>query len=152
MSQLPRIRPAVASDEAAIRACAEQAYRQYVELIGRKPAPMLADYGAQIAAGQVYVATDEQGELQGFIVFYAEGRHMLLENVAVTAAGQGKGIGKALVRFCEEATLRLKLGSVRLYTNAKMSANLAIYPRLGYVEIARRLEDGFDRVYFEKTL
>ena len=150
MTQYAKIRSAVASDEAQIRICAEHAYTQYIAAIGRKPAPMLADFAAQIAAGQVHVCVDEHDDLQGFIVFFVVGQHMFLENVAVSTEGQGKGIGKALVQFCEKQTQQLRLHSVLLYTNAKMTANLAIYPRLGYVEIDRRLEEGFDRVYFEK--
>lgn len=38
------IRPANANDEPEIRECAEQAYARYVPVIGRKPAPMLADF------------------------------------------------------------------------------------------------------------
>lgn len=146
------IRQAVADDEAAVRACAEQAYARYVDVMGRKPAPMLADFGAQIAAGCVYLCTGEQDELQGFIVFFPVDQHMFLENVAVSKAGRGKGIGKSLVQFCEAQALRLGLGSVHLYTNARMTDNLSMYPRLGYVEVQRRSEDGFDRVYFEKRL
>jgi GNAT superfamily N-acetyltransferase len=152
MSELHRIRQAVADDEDAVLACAEQAYAQYVSVIGRKPAPMLADFRAQIAAGFVHLCIGEQEELRGFIVFYPVGQHMLLENVAVSKAGRGKGIGKALIQFCEAQATRLGFGSVCLYTNEKMTDNLSIYPRLGYVEVQRRSEDGFDRVYFEKRL
>lgn len=66
------IRLAEASDEPDIRNCAEQAYARYVPVIGRKPAPMIADFITQIAAGVVYVATDDQASFQGFIVFYAK--------------------------------------------------------------------------------
>ena len=45
------IRQARASDEAEIRHCTEAAYARYIPLIGRKPAPMLADFAAQIVAG-----------------------------------------------------------------------------------------------------
>lgn len=152
MSEPHMIRRAVADDEAAVRDCAEQAYAHYVPLIGQKPAPMLADFRARIAAGHVYLSSGEHGELQGFIVFFALEQHMFLENVAVSKTGRGKGIGKALIQFCEAQAARLGLGSVRLYTNAKMTDNLSIYPRLGYLEVQRRLEDGFDRVYFEKSL
>jgi hypothetical protein len=38
-----------------------------------------------------------------------------------------------------------------LYTNEKMTDNLSIYRKLGYVEVARRTENGFNRVYFEKN-
>jgi hypothetical protein len=33
-----------------------------------------------------------------------------------------------------------------------MVENLALYPRLGYREDGRRVEDGFDRVFFSKRL
>ncbi|WP_338082019.1 GNAT family N-acetyltransferase [Donghicola mangrovi] len=144
------IRLAHSGDEAAIRACAQAAYVRYVPLIGREPAPMLADYGAQIAGGLVHVAVDGQGALAGFIVYYPEGRHMLLENVAVAPNAAGRGVGKALIAHCERAARQAGLGGVMLYTNAKMVENLSIYPRLGYQEVDRRTEDGFDRVYFLK--
>ncbi|MDH7795281.1 MULTISPECIES: GNAT family N-acetyltransferase [unclassified Beijerinckia] len=146
------IRKAVEDDEAAIRACAENAYSPYVAAIGRKPAPMVADFASQIAAGQVYVAMNEADHLQGFIVFSAREYFMFLENIAVQPAATGRGIGKSLVRFCEDEARRAGLNAVHLYTNEKMTDNLSIYPRLGYVEVERRTEDGFNRVFFEKHL
>jgi GNAT superfamily N-acetyltransferase len=146
------IRKAVPEDEAAIRDCADRAYGRYVAAIGRKPAPMEADYASQIASGQVHVVVDGTGALEGFIVFFPAADHMLLENVAVQPAASGHGVGKSLIRFCEAEALRLGLAAVRLYTNEKMTDNLSLYPRLGYVEVERRMEDGFDRVYFEKPL
>ncbi|MFI8480553.1 GNAT family N-acetyltransferase [Pseudomonas sp. NPDC078700] len=146
------IRSATASDEASIRACAELAYEGYVHVMGRKPAPMLADYAAQIAAGIVYLATDEQGNFQGFIVFYAKDGHLLLENVAVLPGAAGRGVGKSLITFCEQTGRQLGINTVQLYTNERMSDNLLIYPKLGYVQVARRTEAGFNRVYFEKRL
>ncbi len=146
------IRQAKASDEPEIRECAEQAYARYMPLIGRKPAPMVADYATQIADGEVFVAMDAQDGFQGFIVFYAEEWHILLENVAVLPRAAGRGVGKTLIHFCENAARERGLGAVRLYTNEKMTENLSIYPKLGYAEVGRRIEDGFNRVYFEKTL
>jgi ribosomal protein S18 acetylase RimI-like enzyme len=146
------IRQAEAADEPDIRNCAEQAYAPYVPLIGRKPAPMIADFGAQIAAGHIYVATGDDGIFQGFIVFYPEERHILLENVAVLPRAAGRGIGKALIRFCENEARQGGFSAVHLYTNEKMTENLSIYPRLGYAEVGRRSEDGFNRVFFEKPL
>ncbi len=146
------IRIAVKRDEAAIRACAECAYARYVAAIGRKPAPMTADYAAQIAAGDIHVAVDAEDRLQGFIAFFPEDDHVLLENVAMLPSAAGQGIGKSLILFCEDTARARGFGAVRLYTNEKMVDNLSIYPRLGYVEIDRRVEDGFSRVYFEKDL
>lgn len=146
------IRLAKANDEPEIRDCAEQAYARYVPAIGRKPAPMVADFLAQIAAGMVYVATDDQAIFQGFIVFYAEDEHMLLENVAVLPSAAGRGVGRALISFCEASARQRGINGVHLYTNEKMTDNLMIYPKLGYVKVAQRTEDGFKRVYFEKSL
>nr|WP_314873182.1 GNAT family N-acetyltransferase [uncultured Pseudomonas sp.] len=146
------IRIAEAIDEPDIRQCADQAYARYVSVIGRKPAPMVADYVTQIAAGVVYVAADDQGRFQGFIVFYVESGYALLENVAVLPSEAGRGVGKSLIGFCEDDARGRGLSAVRLYTNAAMSDNLAIYPRLGYVKVAERREDGFNRVFFEKNL
>jgi len=146
------IRQATAHDEAQIRECAEQAYARYIQIIGRKPAPMVADFATQIADGDVFVATDDRNAFQGFIVFYAEERHMLLENVAVLPRAAGRGVGKQLVNFCENAARERGFSAVQLYTNEKMTENLSIYPKLGYTEVGRHTEDGFNRVYFEKVL
>lgn len=145
------IRLAEPGDEAAVRACAEAAYAPYVPLIGRKPAPMVADFAALIAAGRVHVA-EAEGRVAGLAVFFPENGRMFLENVAVAPAMAGRGIGRALIGHCEARARRLGLASVRLYTNARMAANLSIYPHLGYAETGRRHEDGFDRVFFEKPL
>lgn len=145
------IRPARPEDEPAIRDCAARAYARYIPVMGRKPAPMLADVAAQIAGGQVHVATGPDG-LLGYIVFYRAGDHMLLESVAVLPGAAGRGTGKALIAVCEDAARQLGLRAVQLYTNVRMAENLAIYLHLGYVETARRTEDGFHRVYFEKRL
>lgn len=88
------IRQAVANDEPEIRECARQAYARYVPLIGRKPAPMTADFAKQITAGEVYVAVDDHDGFQGFIVFFPENEYVLLENVAVLPCAAGRGIGK----------------------------------------------------------
>lgn len=77
---------------------------------------------------------------------------MFLENVAVCVAASGQGVGKLLIQFCEAEARRLGLAAVHLYANARMTDNLSIYPRLGYFEVDRCSEDGFNRVFFEKRL
>jgi len=146
------IRPATPEDEVAIRACARAAYTRYIPAMGREPAPMVADFAAQTGAGCIWVAAVDGGSVQGFIVFYAKGDTMLLENVAVHPDAAGQGIGRALIAFCEAAARQAGLRAVDLYTNAKMIENLSLYPRLGYMQTDRRTEDGFDRVYFRKRL
>lgn len=61
-----------------------------------------------------------------------------------------EGHGRCLI--CEDAARQCGMSGLHLYTNEKMTDNLSIYPKLGYVKVAQRTEDGFKRVYFEKTL
>lgn len=42
--------------------------------------------------------------------------------------------------------------AITLYTNEKMHENLALYPKMGFVQTDARVEDGYRRVYFRKTL
>ncbi|MEM1277359.1 MAG: GNAT family N-acetyltransferase [Pseudomonadota bacterium] len=145
-----KIRAALPEDTATVRAIAEEAYQPYVAAIGRKPAPMVADFAAQIADGRVWVI--ERRRLEGFIVFYPLGNLMFLENVATHPEARGHGLGRALIEHCEAMARAQGLALVELYANAKMTANQNFYRRLGYEMFDRRNEDGFDRIYFRKTL
>jgi hypothetical protein len=53
------IRLAVPGDCPAVEAIVQAAYAPYVPRIGRKPGPMLDDYGARIRAKQVHVLESE---------------------------------------------------------------------------------------------
>ena len=146
---IQRARP---EDEAHIRQIAEEAYQPYVRRIGRKPAPMVADFGALIEAAEIWIAA-EHVEIMGFIVLRdRDALSLHVENVAVAPERHGLGIGRALLDFAEQEARRLGKGRLDLYTNAAMRENLTLYPALGWAETERRREDGFDRVYFEKVL
>jgi ribosomal protein S18 acetylase RimI-like enzyme len=110
-----------------------------------------ADYDALVTARDVTVVV-EDGTIVGAIVLRPQPEGLLVENVAVLPAAQGRGIGRQLMAFAEERARELGLAKLRLYTNERMTENLAFYPALGYVEVGRRHEDGFDRVFFEKSL
>jgi ribosomal protein S18 acetylase RimI-like enzyme len=143
------IRAAVPSDLASVRRCVLEAYALCVPRIGREPAPMTADYAGLIGRGEIWV-TEEAGGVVGVLVLRPEPASLLLENVAVLPAFQGRGIGRALIAFAEKHAGELGLPEVTLYTNERMTENLRLYPALGYVETGRRLEEGFARVYFRK--
>ena len=69
-SRLPvEIRPASAGDADAIRMCARAAYAQYVQAIGREPAPMVADFHQDLADQKFWVAEND-ARLDGFNVFF----------------------------------------------------------------------------------
>lgn len=144
------IRQAKPDDAAAIREIAEASYARYVPRIGRRPAPMDADIDAQIGQGVLYVYDDAKP--LGYIAFWPERGAMVLDAVGVAPEASGRGIGKALIGFCEAEAARLGLDRISLYTNAKMTENLSMYPHLGYVETHRMVQDGFDRVFFEKPV
>jgi ribosomal protein S18 acetylase RimI-like enzyme len=146
------VRPARPEEGSIIRNCANEAYAQYVERIGREPAPMVADFESQIEQGIVYVSIDDQNDIQGFIVFYPKEDQVHLENVAVFKQYQGMGVGKQLISYCEKTAAQNGFSTIELYTNEKMTENLDVYPRLGYTETGRRQEDGFNRVFFRKEI
>ncbi len=145
------IRAADEADIEDVRACAERAYSIYVQRIGRKPAPMVADFEAAGRQGALYVCRLAES-LAGYVVFYSRGRHIHLENLAVDPACQQRGIGTRLIAFVEAEARQRGADCIELYTNARMYENLVLYPRLGFRQFDRRTEAGFDRVYFRKVL
>jgi hypothetical protein len=73
------IRAAVREDRDAVRDVVRSAYARYVNGIGREPAPMGADYAALLAAGELWVTTDDSDRPIGVLVMRPEGRALLLE-------------------------------------------------------------------------
>ncbi len=59
---------------------------------------------------------------------------------------------RQLVDWVERQAQAAGHRELRLYTNARMTENLRLYPRLGWVQTGRRIEDGLDRVFFHKTV
>jgi ribosomal protein S18 acetylase RimI-like enzyme len=110
---------------------------------------MDADYDAAVGEGRTWVA-DVDGEIAGLLVLCAESDHLLIENVAVEPARQGAGIGRALLAFAEQQAVARGLPELRLYTHVRMTENRALYARLGYREVERRSENGFERVFMSK--
>jgi ribosomal protein S18 acetylase RimI-like enzyme len=145
-----RIRPAELEDVAALREIARRAYEGYVERIGRRPAPMDADYAARVGRGEVWAAAEERPV--GMLVLVGGPDHVVIENVAVDPSWQGRGIGRALLAFAEDEARRRGIGELRLYTNVLMTENLRLYARLGYREDERRREHGFERVFLSKRV
>jgi ribosomal protein S18 acetylase RimI-like enzyme len=129
----------------------QRAYGHYVERIGLRPAPMDADYEALVAEGRTWVA-ELDGEIVGLLVLETEDDHLLIENVAVEPARQGGGIGRSLLAFAEQQAAAAGLAELRLYTHVKMTENQALYARLGYREVERRAERGFERVFMSKRV
>jgi ribosomal protein S18 acetylase RimI-like enzyme len=145
------IRLARDGEHIAVGACVDAAYARYIERIGKKPAPMLADYAALIARGVVYVVPDENA-LRAVAVLILHDDHLFLENIAVHPACQGRGVGRVLMDFVEEQARAAERDEIRLYTHERMTENLPFYRGLGYEEVERRTEDGYARVFMRKVL
>ena len=145
------LRPAAVADLPQVRALVMAAYAPYVPRIGRKPGPMDDDYAALIAAGQVHLL-DAAGAIEGIVVLIPEADAMLLDNVAVAPDAQGRGLGLFLISHAEAVARAAGYRALRLYTHERMTENIALYRRLGFVETHRAEEKGFRRVYMTKLL
>ncbi len=147
----PRIRPAVPLDSDAVRRIVEAAYERYVARMGKRPAPMLDDYGELIGRGVVDVAVAGD-RVVGVIVLWPEADHLYVDNIAVDPAIQGSGAGGALLAHADEAARAAGRSEIRLYTNEAMTENLDYYPRRGFTETHRAEADGYHRVYFSRPV
>jgi ribosomal protein S18 acetylase RimI-like enzyme len=145
------IRLARPEDRAVVEAIVRQAYTVYLDRMDKPPGPMLDDYAAPIAKGAVTVR-ETDGEIEAIIVLLPQSGHLLLDNIAVRPDRQGMGIGRELILFAESEARRLGFAEVRLYTHEKMTENIALYTRLGFVETGRRRQAGYDRVFMTKRV
>ena len=142
-------RSATTGDAASVTALVKAAYGHYEERIGMVPRPMTDDYTEVIKNYRVPLA--ERGQTNvGMIVLTVTDDGFLIDNVAVEPSSRGKGIGKALLAFAEAEARRAGFDSIYLYTHEKMTENIALYSRIGYVEYERRPQEDFSLVYMRK--
>jgi N-acetylglutamate synthase-like GNAT family acetyltransferase len=134
----PPLRRARAEDAAAVAELVNRAYVKYVPRMGRPPVPMVEDYPDVIRRHQVWVV-EEDGALAAVLVLIPEDDMLLIDNIAVEPSYQGSGLGRRLMAFAESEALRQGFSSLRLYTNEKMTENIAFYSRLGYRETGREI-------------
>ena len=147
----PRIRAATADDVSSITQIVGQAYRHYIARIGKPPGPTLDDYAARVLEGAVWVL-EEGAAVLGIIVLLPAPDYLLLDNIAISPARQGLGLGRRLLAFAEAEALRLGYSEIRLYTHQTMVENQRLYASIGYEETGRGTEAGYDRVFMRKQL
>jgi ribosomal protein S18 acetylase RimI-like enzyme len=146
-----RIRAARAGDVPSIAEIVDQAYQPYIARIGKPPGPMLDDYAARVSQGLVWVL-EEGAVIAGIIVLLPAPNYLLLDNIAVSPARQGSGLGRQLLAFVEAEALRRGYREIRLYTHQTMVENQRLYASIGYEETGRGTEAGYDRVFMSKKL
>ena len=128
---MAEIRRAGPEDAAAIAALTRAAYEKWVPVIGRLPKPMAADYDVAVREHLIELL-EEDGMLVGLVECIREPDHLLIENLAVAPAHQGKGHGHRLIARVEALARELGLSEVRLYPNKLFAENVAFYKKLGY--------------------
>ena len=146
------IRRAAPADAPAIDALTQAAYAKWVPVIGRKPLPMLADYGEAVRAHRIDVIDAPDG-LAALVELEPFPDHLLIVNLAVRPDRHGQGLGSRLLEHAEDVARSLGLPELRLYTNSLMAKNIALYGRRGYV-VDRREErgPGWTTVHMSKRL
>jgi ribosomal protein S18 acetylase RimI-like enzyme len=145
------IRRATPADAAAIAALTDAAYAKYVPRMGRKPQPMTVDYHQMVAAHPVWVLHVEQA-LAGVLVLEHEPDTLLIYSVAIHPDCQRRGFGRRLLAWAEQEAQQAGYSNIRLYTNALMDENIALYKSLGYHETHREPFNGLFIVHLSKPL
>ena len=145
------LRRATGDDIDAIEGLITESFGKYVERIGKPPAPMLADYAGLLDTSRIWVL-ERRDAVIAVLVTQHHGDHLLLDTVAVAPGAQGGGHGRRLLERAERDATEQGLSEVRLVTNEAMTENLVFYPRHGYRETGRAIQDGYRRVFFSKSL
>lgn len=147
----PALRRATPADAPAIAALTDAAYEKYIARMGRPPQPMTTDYAQIVAEHPVWVL-DEGGRLAGVLVLMHEPDALLIYSVAIAPGQQRRGLGRQLLAFAEDEGRAAGYTLIRLYTNALMTENVAMYGRMGYRETGRDAFGDQTRVNFAKEL
>ncbi len=92
---------------------------------------MTADYDVAVREHVVDILHVD-GKPAALIEMRPEADHLLIVNVAVSPAHQGRGYGRALLAHAEVITRSLGLGELRLYTSGRLTENVKLYERVGY--------------------
>lgn len=114
------IRPALPDEADDVRALVREACECWIPRLGREPSPMRDDYAQRIAHGEAWVL-ERETKLIGLVVLKDEADALLIPNIAVVPAAQGKGYGRQLIAFAEAEARRRGYGEVRLRAWSRMS-------------------------------
>jgi GNAT superfamily N-acetyltransferase len=85
--------------------------------MGKPPGPMLEDYAARVSEGVVWVL-EEETVITAMIVLVPAPNYLLLDNIAVSPARQGLGLGRRLLAFAED-----EASAARLLRNPALHAS-----------------------------
>lgn len=144
-------RPATKADVPAIEALVRAAYAKWVPVIGREPMPMTADY-AQAVRLHRFDLLERAGALVALVETIPRADHLWVENLAVSPAHHGQGLGRWMLRRAEDAARALGHTTIRLATNQAFAGNVDFYRRAGFVVEREEPFRGGIGVYLAKVL
>jgi ribosomal protein S18 acetylase RimI-like enzyme len=133
----PGLRRATAADADKLTMLARAAYARHVAVIGREPMPMTADWAQLVSEQEIWIVDGLAGEAVASLALELQADHVMVWSVAVAPAHQQRGLGRCLMAFAETRARELQRPELRLFTNARMEGNIALYRRLGYRETQR---------------
>ena len=134
-----------------IKSCVILAFSPYIPMIGKEPGPMKEDYERAIQCDEIWLSYDDDF-MEGFIYLIRAKEHLIFEVLAVNPECQGRGLGKKLVAFGEEKALEYGYHNIEVLTNEAFAVPQLLYTRCGYFEYKRGIENGYQRIYYRKTL
>ena len=134
---MSELRRATAEDADKLTALARAAYARHVPVIGREPMPMTADWAKLLSEQEIWILDGPAGEAVASLALDVQADHVMIWSVAVAPAHQQRGLGRRLMTFAEARACELQRPELRLFTNARMEGNIALYGRLGYGETRR---------------
>ncbi|PKY04665.1 acyl-CoA N-acyltransferase [Aspergillus campestris IBT 28561] len=129
------------------------AYTKYIPRIGKPPGPMTADYHQLLETQEVWVLRLGNTILGSIVLNSAPDHNALsINNLVVDPAAQGKGYGRVLMAQAEAVARERGCTALKLFTNVHMFENVGMYTRMGFTELERRLDGGYERVFFQREL
>ena len=146
-----QIRRATAGDAPEVAVLTRAAYAKWVAVIGREPLPMKADYEAAVREHLVDLL-HVGGVLAGLVEMIPEPQWLLVENLAVAPAFQGRGCARILLAQAEQTAKALQLAGLRLFTNKQFASNVDLYLHQGFVVDREEPFMGGFTVYMSKPL
>ena len=91
----------------------------------------------RIERGEVWLR-EVGSETAGLVVVERHSSHLMLFSIAVSPAFQGSGHGLTMLHWLEGKAREWAQPEIRLYTNALMERNIALYSAFGFQETGRR--------------
>ena len=135
----------------------EAQFETYIERALREEIDRIAEYYRQ---GGFWVALEGEVLIGTFGLESGGARAMELRRMYVSPSARRRGVGRAMLRYAEEQTLRRACDKLQLSTARIQGEAIALYKRAGYRLVkeepaepaSHKSVGGMARLYFEKDL